>query len=221
MKVALVLNGDPPEHEDLKLLEAYDTVVCADGAARALMRAERPPALIVGDLDSMEQDVYNWADALSIPIERYPERKDAIDGELALERVLEMDPQNVLILGAHGGRSAMFLANLKLLRRCHDRGIDAAMVGHNESIRFVGAGSELAFAGRKGCTLDILATDAKAVIDLHGTDWDGHQIELGSRSARGCSNAIMQDGAKLAVHEGTVVVVIERPKKSRRRKQAP
>lgn len=216
MKVALVLNGDPPEPEDLKLLSACDAIVCADGAARALLRADHPPTVIVGDLDSLDPDAYKWADALDVPIERHPTQKDKTDGELALEKVLEMDPGSVLILGGHGGHTAMFLANLKLLRRCHDRGLEAAMVGHGESIRFVSAGGEIAMAGRAGFRLDVLAIDSKAVVDIEGTEWDGEGLELSSRSARGVSNRIAKDGARIVVQEGTVMVVIGvREKKGR------
>lgn len=217
MKVALVLHGDPPSAEDLKLLDSCQAIVCADGGAKSVLKAERPPTVIVGDMDSLEPDVYNWADALDVPMERHPCDKDETDGELALERVLEMDPRGVLILGGHGGRTAMFLANLKLLRRCHDHGLEASMVGNGESIRFVSAGNELALAGREGCGLDLMPIDGKAVIDLEGTKWAGTQLELGARSARGVSNQIVSDGARIVVHEGTVLAVVERRVREPRR----
>ena len=218
MKVALVLNGDDPSREDLKLLGACDAIVCADGAAQALLRAEYPPTVIVGDLDSLGPDAYNWADALNIPIERHPVEKDETDGELALKRCFEYDPNSILILGGHGGRSAMFLANLKLLRRCHDRGIEAAMIGQGESIRYLSPGSELSLAGRTGSVINTLAMDSKAIVDMHGTEWDGDGVEIGARTARGVSNTIVSDGAKITVHEGTVLIIVERRQQKEREK---
>ncbi len=130
VKVAVVLNGDEPSAEETKLLDACEAIVCCDGAAMALLRAQRPPTVIVGDLDSIDAEAYKWADALDVPIERHPERKDETDGELALLKAFDMGAKSILLLGGHGGRSAMFLANIKLLRRCHEKGIDAAMIGH-------------------------------------------------------------------------------------------
>lgn len=206
----MVLNGDEPSSEETKLLDACEAIVCCDGAAMALLRAQRPPTVIVGDLDSIDAEAYKWADALDVPIERHPERKDETDGELALQKAIDLGATSVLILGGHGGRSAMFLANLKLLRRCHDNDIDAAMVGNGESIRFVGAGSELFLTGRTGGVLNLLAIDGDAVVGLKGTDWDAERVELDHRAARGVSNRITSDGAGLRVIEGTVLVVVER-----------
>ena len=212
-----MLNGDEPTLDELKLLDSCGAIVCADGAARALLKADRPPTLIIGDLDSLDPDAYKWADALDVPIERHPIDKDQTDGELALEKVLEMDPNSVLILGGHGGRTAMFLANLKLLRRCHDRGLPAAMVGHGESVRFVSEGGELSLTGRTGYPLDILAIDGRAVATVVGTAFDAEGLELRSRSARGVSNRINQDAAHISVQSGTILVIVgrEAPKSSR------
>ncbi len=213
MKVAVVLHGEDPSAEDLRLLDACDAIVCADGAAQALLKGARPPTVIVGDLDSLGPEAYKWADALDVPIERHPKDKDETDGELALAKAFAMGATSILILGAHGGRSAMFLGNLKLLRRCLDKGIDAVMVGKGESLRFVGAGGELVLAGRTGATLNLLAMDGDAVVDLAGTAWDGAGIAIPSRSGVGLSNRIEKDGAKVTVKSGTVLAVVERKKK--------
>jgi thiamine pyrophosphokinase len=210
VKVALVLNGDEPTADELKLLGACDAIVCADGAAQALLKSDHPPNLIVGDLDSLKADAFKWADALDVPIERHAAAKDQIDGELAFEKALAMGAKSILILGGHGGRTAMFLANLKILRRVHDLGLDASMVGRGESVRYVGAGSELPLAGRTGATLNLLAIDGDAVVDLSGTQWDGREIRLDARSARGLSNKIVADGARIHVRSGTVLAIVER-----------
>jgi thiamine pyrophosphokinase len=210
VKVAVVLNGEEPSSEEIKLLDACDAVVCADGAAMVLLKAQRAPTVIVGDLDSLDPEAYKWADALDVPIERYPERKDETDGELALDKALALGAKSILFLGAHGKRSAMFMGNMQLLRRCHEKGMDAAMVGRGESIRFVSAGGELYLTGRTGATLNVLPVGGPAIIDLVGTDWDGESIELAHLSCRGMSNKILSDGARLRVRKGLVQIVVER-----------
>lgn len=208
-----MLHGDAPSADELKLLDACQAVVATDGAAEPLLKAERPPTVIVGDLDSLSPESFKWAQALDVAIERHPVDKDETDGELALEKAFQLGATSLLILGAHGGRSAMFLANLKLLRRANDKGMDAVMVGRGESLRYVAAGGELALAGRTGSTLNLVPIDGDAVVSLSGTSWEGNEIRLGARSARGLSNKIVQDGAKVRVHAGVVLTVIERKKK--------
>jgi thiamine pyrophosphokinase len=212
VKVAVVLHGDEPGPDDLKLLSACDAIVCADGAAQALLKANHPPTVIVGDMDSLKPDAYKWADALDIPLERHKPDKDQTDGELALEKALGLGAKSILFLGGHGGRSAMFLANLKLLRTCHDQGLEASMVGRGESIRYIGAGQQQVWTGRAGSTLNVLSVDGDAVITLEGTAFDLKEQVLGRKQARGVSNRILKDGAKLTVHSGTVLAVVERKK---------
>lgn len=210
--MALVLNGDEPTPDEMKLLGACDAIVAADGGAQALLKTDHPPSVIVGDLDSLKPDVYKWADALDVPVERHAESKDQIDGELALEKALGMGAKSVLILGGHGGRSAMFLANLKLLRKVHDLGLDGSMVGKGESVRYVSAGGQLTLTGRAGATLNLLAIDGDAVVDISGTAWDGQDIQLEARSAKGLSNRITSDGARIQVRRGTILAIVERKK---------
>lgn len=212
MKVALVLNGDEPGPDELKLLSACDAIVCADGAAQSLLKSNHPPTVIVGDLDSLKPDAYKWADALDIPIERHKGEKDETDGELALDKALSLGATSMLILGAHGGRSAMFLANLKLLRACHEKGLEASMVGRGESLRFISANHEHVWAGRTGATLNLLPIDGDATVDLEGTAFDGKDVTLKQVQARGVSNRILKDAAKLRVKAGVVLAIVERKK---------
>lgn len=208
----MVLHGDEPGPDELKLLSACDATVCADGAAQSLLKANHPPTVIVGDLDSLKPEAYKWADALDIPIERHKADKDQTDGELALEKALGLGATSILILGGHGGRSAMFLGNLKLLRRCHDAGLEASMVGRGESIRYVRGGQEHVWAGRSGATLNLLAMDGDAVVTLEGTAFDLKEDTLGRTEARGLSNRIVKDAARLHVHSGLVLAIVERKK---------
>jgi thiamine pyrophosphokinase len=212
VKVALVLNGDEPAPDDVKLLSACDAIVCADGAAQSLLKSNHPPTVIVGDLDSLKADAFKWADALDIPIEKHKPDKDETDGELALRKAMELGAKSILILGGHGGRTAMFLANLKLLREAHEKGLDASMVGRGESMRYLTPGNEHVWTGRAGATLNLLAIDGDAVVSLDGTAWDGRELLLKQTSARGVSNRILNDGAKIKVHRGTVLAVVERKK---------
>ena len=212
VKVALVLNGDEPGPDELKLLDACDATVCADGAAQALLKTNHPPTVIVGDLDSLKPDAYKWADALDVPIERHKGDKDQTDGQLALEKAFSLGATSILVIGGHGGRSAMFLANLKLLRICHDKGIEASMVGKGESLRYIGAGHEHVWAGRTGATLNLVPVDGDAKISLEGTAFDGKEVVLPRTGSRGISNKILKDAAKVTVHSGVVLAVVERKK---------
>ncbi len=211
MKVAVVLHGDEPTQEELNLLRACEAVVCADGGVRPLLRANLEPDCIVGDLDSLSKEDYEWAEAMGVPIERHASDKDLTDGELALLKAFTLGAKSVLLLGGHGGRTAMFLANLNLLRRSHEAGLDAILIGHGEAIRFLSAPNEIALAGRTDHILDLIPVDGDAIVTLKGTKWEGEGIKLALNECRGVSNMITSDGASIRADDGTLLVIVERP----------
>jgi thiamine pyrophosphokinase len=147
-------------------------------------------------------------------MEKYPERKDATDGELCLEKAVKLGAKSILIIGGHGGRTGMLLANLKVLRKAHDLGLESTMVGKGESIRYISPGGQLSLAGRSGATMNLLSVDGDAVVSLKGTAFDGDEMLLARKSARGVSNKIVADGATITVRSGTVLCIIERKKQS-------
>ena len=54
-KIILVLNGKLPKKNNLIVfLNAYDTIICVDGAANRVINADIKPHYILGDLDSIE-----------------------------------------------------------------------------------------------------------------------------------------------------------------------
>lgn len=210
MRAALVLHGDPPGPSELALLDACQAIVCADGGADAVVRSGRWPTCVVGDLDSIAPDVLRACEARGVRIERLPPHpKDATDGELALDLLLSLRPESALLLGAHGLRSAMFLANLQLLRRCHEAGLDAAVVGHGEELRLASPGREVRLRGRAGALVSVLPLDGEVALTLDGLRYPARRLRLPRSSARGVSNTVATDDARVRVDEGLALVVVE------------
>jgi thiamine pyrophosphokinase len=204
--VGLVLNGAPPTPAELALLDACGAVVCADGGAASVLASGRVPTLIVGDLDSLRDEARRAAEQRGARIEAHPARKDETDGELALAAALALGPSELLLLGAHGGATAMFLGNLHLLRRAAER-CDAVMVGQREALRFVLAGQEARFAARAGARLDVLPWEGDVVVTLEGTAWDAARLRIRRGRARGVSNRIVRGAARLVVHRGSALAI--------------
>jgi thiamine pyrophosphokinase len=204
-----VLQGEPPSTREIALLREVDRIVCADGGCEAVLRAGLEPSLVVGDLDSIAPATLNALEARGIAIQRVPAWKDESDGELAVEAALGMAPDELLILGAHGGRTAMGMANLGLLRRAHARGVEAQIVGRGETLRLVGPGEPLALRGLVGATFSVLPWDGSAEVGLQGTDWDHDRVILEAGTARGVSNRIRSDPAEVRVHRGLALVIVE------------
>ena len=185
MHIALVLNGHPPDAD----WSQYDAVVCADGGARHV----EVPKFVVGDGDSYGGPVNLRADPV----------KDETDGELALEHALACSPTRLTILGGHGGRTAMFLANLKLLRRAHDH-CAATMEHDGETIQYLLKGQT---ATLPEGILNLLAVSDDARVTIEGAGWSG-TFDLPQTTAQGVSNPVKKEatvkgekGCLLVIHE--------------------
>lgn len=106
----------PPIHRE-------DVVICANGGARLARRWGLRPALIMGDHDSLQsEDRAYWQD-LGVEFMTFPAEKDQTDLDLAVEQALEYKPEQIVLVGAWGGRIDHSLGNLELLHRLANQGV--------------------------------------------------------------------------------------------------
>ncbi len=101
--------------------EHFDMVVCADSGLNTAYALHLPVDYILGDFDSVQQDVLqqyrrsSLSESVHAQFIQYPVEKDATDGEMVLSWVLTQEPDEVVILGATGGRLDHMLAMINVL----------------------------------------------------------------------------------------------------------
>lgn len=110
----------PESPEALRWLDGGLPVVCCDGAADRFLATGRVPWRIVGDCDSMSQDVRrNYAEI----IRRNPDQ-ETNDQTKAVEYLVGHDVNRIVILGATGLREDHTLGNISLLIEYMRRGLE-------------------------------------------------------------------------------------------------
>ena len=108
----VVADGSFPEHGiPLGYLKEASRIICCDGSAERLVIAGYTPDAIVGDMDSLSEDLKNrFADRL------YPdESQDTNDLTKAVMWCHEMNYRDIIILGGTGKREDHTLGNISLL----------------------------------------------------------------------------------------------------------
>lgn len=120
MRAVILANGEFPTKQDLldELREAEFLVVC-DGAIRHLAKLGIEPSAIVGDLDSISQELKeNYQDRIIHIAEQ-----ESNDLSKAFFYALNQGADEFVILGATGKREDHTLANIFLLEKffayCH------------------------------------------------------------------------------------------------------
>src|SRR5690606_27225415 len=101
MRFTVVASGDLADGDERWLDDV--TVIAADGGAVSLDRLGRAPDRLVGDLDSIPEELLARLVGADVVIERHPADKEASDTELAIEAALAAGATQIVLLGAIGG----------------------------------------------------------------------------------------------------------------------
>jgi thiamine pyrophosphokinase len=110
--IVIVADGSFPRHRvPLAAIDEADFIVCCDGAASSLVEYGKEPAVIIGDLDSIDPEL---AERFS---DRIVEDSDQETNDLtkAVHWSVARGAREVIIVGATGKREDHTLGNISLL----------------------------------------------------------------------------------------------------------
>lgn len=204
MIAVLVANG--VLEKNARLLHLWQRAplrIAADGGARnARLFLELAPHVVVGDLDSLDEETRVWLDANGVERQQHPRAKNETDLELAVLLAQERGADEIIILGAFGGRVDQFLANVFLLSRAHGlKIVDAA------SEMWIGKGKDN-ILGVKGDIVSLIPLDeAVEGIRTEGLEYPLRRETIGRGSTRGISNVMLGERATVSWSRGTLLIV--------------
>jgi thiamine pyrophosphokinase len=182
-------------------------IIAADGGAKHVLAAGHQPDVLIGDLDSISRADYDRLQEVGVQILEYPEDKDETDLELALTYAIENYEDDILILGALGGRLDQTLANILLLA-------DAKFIGRRIEIR---EDHQRAWLVDKRTTIKANAGDLVSLIpiggDVHvaqttGLKWPLQNDRLIFGGPRGISNVLIDEMAEISLQNGRLICVV-------------
>ncbi len=111
--ILIVANGEQPKHQHhWNRIKGARPLVCTDGAANWLMERNLTPDVIIGDMDSLRDELRAQIHADSL--HHIPSQENT-DLEKAIEYALQKGYTAATILAATGKREDQTLANLYLL----------------------------------------------------------------------------------------------------------
>jgi len=207
-KVVIIANGQLPDEEQAReLVHMADLLICADGGAAHALRLGLRPHLVIGDMDSLTPAQLDALRDTGAHLIAHPASKDETDLELALLRAVEQGAEEILILGALGGRADQTLANVLLLARPELGETYTRIIAGKEELFLING--EGYIKGQPGDTVSLLplAGDAKG-ITTEGLEYALHEGTLRFGLARGVSNVLTAPRAHVQVREGLLLCVV-------------
>lgn len=208
MRAVVFVNGEVRDYTALaSWLRPGDHLIGADGGTRHILALNLVPDAVVGDLDSLEPATVTKLIAQGVDVERYPVAKDQTDLELAIERGLRAGANEILLLGALGGRLDQTVANLLILAQRHWP-VPLRLAEDNQLAQVLRSGETLALHAAPGSTVSAIPLSAAVTgITYTGLEYPLHDATLTIGSTRGVSNVVASPPATITIREGVLLVV--------------
>jgi thiamine pyrophosphokinase len=217
-RVLIFANGELPDLEKARLLlRADDTIICADGGTRHALSLGVKPALVVGDMDSADPSHLHSLKDSGVTVEFHPRDKNETDLELALNAALKLEPEQIIVIAALGGRLDQTLANITLLadprlstlRHGSRQGLDVRLDDGVEEIFLCRDQAQV--HGRSGDFVSLIPWQG-AVLEVQTKDlkYPLNRETLYPDKTRGISNEMLGSTASISIGSGLLLVVHRR-----------
>ena len=141
-KRIVIISGGKLEEEYVRSVLAQDEycyIIGVDKGMEFLYHHKIMPSYIVGDFDSVDKNIADYyRNETEVPIREFNPVKDASDTEIAIRLAMTLGCDEMLILGATGGRIDHLWANVQCLAIPFKAGINARILDSQNSIRLIG-----------------------------------------------------------------------------------
>jgi thiamine pyrophosphokinase len=209
MRAIIVAGGHSSANDGWRHWAAdADLIVGADGGAAQALAWGLSPDVVIGDLDSLPAETRATLVAAGREFVVHPRAKDETDLELALTYVVERGYQDVVILGALGGRLDHLLANILLLTLPGFAQARIRIADGAEEALLLRGGEMIEFEGQPGDVVSLLPLGGDAYrVTTHGLAWTltGDTLHFGA--TRGVSNEMVAAAARVELEAGYLLIV--------------
>jgi thiamine pyrophosphokinase len=207
MRTVVVAHGDV-DPADRDLVAGAEMVIAADGGAFALERWGITPNLVVGDFDSLGLERAAALGARGATVLPFPAEKAESDLELAMRYAFESGADDIVVLGAFGGRLDHALSNVLMLADPAYRGWSVRAVQGATQLRAVHGGKRASLDGPRGSIVTLLPVGGEAHgVTTHGLRYALADDTLRFGRSRGLSNEITSTPASVSLEKGVLLVI--------------
>ena len=213
-RILIFANGHLPDLDSARaLVHADDFIIAADGGTHNALALGLMPNVIIGDLDSLTLDLRPLTDQ-GTQVIQFPRDKNETDLELAIQQAVNMNPDQIIIVGALGGRLDQTLGNIALLSDSRLPTLDLRLDDGVEELYFCRDQAEV--HGRSGELVSLIPWGVPVEgVRTEGLRWPLSDETLYPDKTRGISNELMDEQAAVRIRSGLLLVVHRRTPQER------
>ncbi|MCU0465710.1 MAG: thiamine diphosphokinase [Anaerolineae bacterium] len=210
MDALIFANGEaldgPAVRQSFESLEDA-LIIAADGGALNAAYFGYTPAVVLGDLDSLQPADAERLEHGGTTILRYSAEKDETDLELALMYAAKQGVKRIVVVGGVGGRLDQTFANVYLLALSDLIERDVVLVAGNQTVRLLRPGRHM-IHGAAGDTLSLIPLGGPALgVSTTGLQYPLHSEPLRFGQARGISNVLTSANAQIHFSTGLLLMI--------------
>ncbi len=199
--------GDLGYHQ--ALLKEDDFIIAVDGGGCFCHAMDLKPQIAIGDFDSLPPALAAYFEAQETKLIPFPADKNYIDLVLGIEEARKRGFEDVLILGALGGRRAdMHMGNILCLSAYDER-----VVVKNEfsEIRYLREGFSFAIQGEIGDYVSLLPLSDVVETGLsRNLKYQLNGLIFQRGETRSLSNELTAEEGELLLARGNAIIIIQK-----------
>jgi thiamine pyrophosphokinase len=206
MKSAIVYCNGSPIKKSLyqKLKSKYDAdLICADGGTNSAFKIGELPKFIIGDLDSVNQEVLEYYKSKNVKVIKLSRQNDT-DLEKALKLCRKLKYDKVFVVGFTGKRFDHTLSNISnVLKFVKD--FQIIMIENYSTLQFVTGKNS--FKSEKDELISILCFDPRVKITTENLKYPLKDETLMFGQRESTSNVSIKENFGLMVKNGFAVLI--------------
>ena len=210
MKVCIILNGEIKNYDKTKeiiIRENYDFIIGADGGCNHLYKMNITPNYVIGDLDSINNDLVDYYKSKEVIFKTYPSHKDETDSEICIYLAKELKAKEIDFYGSLGGRIDHTLANIGLMHYVKEMNITPKIITSEEEIIII-KNEEVILQGKKGDTVSVIPIMADANnVTLKKLEYPLNDAKMGYLSSLGISNVMLDNECSIKIEDGYALII--------------
>lgn len=210
MKAIIIANSKFVNSNELKKeLASSDVIICADGGGKICYDFQIIPHLLMGDFDSLNEDIIDYFEMKGSKIIRFPAEKDFTDTEICIHKALELGCDTICIIAGVGGRIDHSLGNIWLLHYIAEHSARGYIVSDDNTIYLCRDRIEL--EGEVGDTISVFPLMGKVWgISTEGLKYPLKNSDIEFGIPIGVSNEMTCKKCVLSIDRGEILIIKQR-----------
>ncbi len=211
MKAVVIASASVGDYNACRpYLEHTDIWICCDGGLCHAKAMGIKPDYIVGDFDSVPNDLLKEYQSMRIPVKQFPTHKDETDMELGIDLAVELGANDIVMLGGIGSRFDHTLANAHLLLRLLKKGVRGRLVNSQNCVEVID--KPFIVYGKPG---DIVSTIPLSM-EVTGITLTGFAYPLQDRTLTiyddllAVSNVLLEKEGTISLQSGYLYVILSK-----------